>query len=147
MPQIRIRDGGGTLRTITRIKMRDGEGLLRTIQRIRIRDASNVLRTVYQSISVTLSDATKNATGSTFTITTGSVTASVSGGTAPYSYSWVELFGGGIDIVSPTSATSTFRATGMTSGEVRSAAFNCVVTDATGAVATSGDLSVTIDRT
>ena len=147
--QIRLRDASGTLRTLARIRMRDEGGNLRTIQRIRIRDASNILRTVWQAMTVALSGSTATATAATSTITTGSVTATLSGGTAPYSYLWqaASYNTDGIGITTPTAASTSFRRTGCISGDGYLGDFYCTVTDAMGVVANSGMVSVTITRT
>lgn len=149
MAQVRIRDAGGTLRTITRIRMRDEGGTLRTIQRIRVRDASNILRTVYQSMTVAASPTSISQTGATSTITTGSSTTAVpTGGTAPYTVQWIDS-GSYYDLIqatTPTSATTTFRRTGCISGDTYLGEFFCRFTDATGAIADSNLVSVAITR-
>lgn len=149
MPQVRIRDGGGTLRTLQRIRMRDGEGTLRMIQRIRVRDATNVLRTVWQYLVATLSTNVISATAATSTITTASVTCNVTGGTAPYTYQWVPSgdYFDGVSATTPTAAATTFRRTTTTSGDAYLGSFTCNVTDATGFTTTSDAVAVEITRT
>jgi hypothetical protein len=68
------------------------------------------------------------------TVTTVPVTVSVSGGTAPYSHSWVLDASDGVasaEALSPTSATSAFRGAGV-DPDGGSASFSDHVTDANG---------------
>lgn len=65
-------------------------------------------------------------------VTTNLVTASASGGTAPYSYSWTQIDGVEVwGITAATSAASRFNVT-VTAGGVETATFECTVTDARG---------------
>ena len=72
----------------------------------------------------------------------------VSGGVAPYSYSWTKLSGDSITANSATAATTTFSATGLFSGEARDATFRCTVTDSTGGtpLTATADVFVSIER-
>lgn len=147
--QIRIRDAGGTLRTLARIRMRDEANNLRTIQRIRIRDASNILRTVWQAMTAALSGSTASGTAATSLITTGTVTVTPSGGTAPYNYFWeaAPYNSDGVGISTPTAATTSFRRNGCVSGDSYIGDFFCTVTDALGVEAVTSMVAVTITRT
>lgn len=147
--QVRFRDATGTLRTLARIRMRDAANTLRTIQRIRIRDASGILRTVWQAMTAALSSSTATGTAATSLITTGTVTVTPSGGTAPYSYLWeaAPYNTDGVGITSPTAATTSFRRNGCISGDSYIGDFFCTVTDALGVVAATSMVAVTITRT
>lgn len=147
--QIRMRDSGGTLRTLARIRMRDEGGVLRTIQRIRIRDVSNILRTVWQSMTAAASPGVISATGSTSTITTTSAAVAVTGGTSPFTYLWspAAYNTDSVGITSPTAAITTFRRGACNSGDTYLGDFTCEVTDALGVVATTNVVSVDITRT
>ncbi len=46
---LKVRDAGGTLRTITSLKVRDSAGVLRTITSAKVRDAAGVLREFFNS--------------------------------------------------------------------------------------------------
>lgn len=149
MAQIRIRDAGGTLRTVSRIRMRDADNNLRTIQRVRVRDASGILRTVYEAMTAALSPTSLSQTASTSTITTaGTCMATPTGGTAPYTYLWSpEPYNGdGISAASPTSAASAFRKVGAAAGDAYIGWFTCTITDAVGAQATTDRVFVSITR-
>lgn len=96
----------------------------------------------------------QSGTGSTFTITTeGSSVVTPSGGTAPYTYAWRDYLNDayynpdGIGILTPTGSSTAFRRSGCVSGETYVADFECVVTDAVSATATTGAVSVSISRT
>jgi hypothetical protein len=74
-------------------------------------------------------------------ITTASVNAIVAGGVGPFTYAWSRTDGGPDTwtILSPTSAATSFKATGVPSGVQAIGSFECVVTDtgAGGATATT----------
>lgn len=147
MPQIRMRDAAGTLRTITRLRMRDTAGILRTIQQVRMRDETGVLRTVFQylSLDVNTTSAFGSSSGaaSAGVVVSSSVTGTVSGGTAPYVYAWERIDGSaGISADTPAVATSTFSATVNEATGGMFANFRLKVTDANGAEAYSDPVFV-----
>lgn len=138
-PRIRVRDSGGTLRTLTQIRARDSGGTLRTITRIRARDASNVLRIVWDtagtstfSVTVTPAAIGGHSMG-TGTVTTGNVTASATGGTAPYTYAWAVVTydhpSTAPTASGPASATTGFIQTNVAPAEFFSATFRVTGTD------------------
>ena len=98
-----------------------------------------------QGLSVTLSTSYRYKEGAASSLTTASVTGTPSGGTAPYTCSWAKQSGGSITANSPTAATSTFVASGLASGENRTAVYRLTVTDALSATAYA-DLTVEIQR-
>lgn len=74
-------------------------------------------------------------------VTTASVTVSPTGGTGPYTYAWT-LETGNFTILSPTSATTTFRGS-VTVGETTEDVATCTVTDSLAAT-TSVSIGVAI---
>ena len=145
MPQIRLRDSGGVLRTIARIRMRDAGGVLRAVQQVRMRDSGGVLRTVFVYLSLSL-DATyisevDSGAAASGTTTSAAVTGTPVGGTAPFSYAWTRISGDAqITAGSPAAAATTFSAACF-DGIMYSAIFRLTVTDANGATA-SRDVQV-----
>lgn len=103
--------------------------------------------------NVTISPGT--ASGSVFdplpaplntTVTSNPVTATPSGGTGPYTYSWAKVSGdSAVSANSPTAATTDFSAIVPRDGE-RSAIWRVTVTDSLSATA-SADVSVTLTYT
>lgn len=67
---------------------------------------------------------------------TGNATASPDAGTAPFTYSWsaTDIPGMPVQILSPSSATTQFKALAPLSGSVYLGHFVCTVTDAAGLV-------------
>ena len=139
-PGIRMRDDGGTLRTITRIRARDDGGTLRTITRVRVRGPDNVLRTVFDpagtsTFAVTIDRSGVSGTGSgSGTITTSpAVTATATGGTAPYTYAWTLFFQTHPDTAptanSPATASTTFTQTNVEPTGMYEAVFTVTATD------------------
>lgn len=144
--RIRMRDAGGTLRTITQLRMRDAGGTLRTISRVRMRDASNTLRIVYDPSGASSLTATPDffhRNGTTFgtgTATTSVVTVTASGGTAPYTYAWSRL---SYDhpttaptATVPAGAATAFVQTNIGLTEEYTSEWRCTVTDSLAATAT-----------
>lgn len=69
-------------------------------------------------------------------VTTNSVTATVSGGTAPYTYAWTRVSGdAGFNALTGSSASTRFRISLDVGGEAF-AVFRCTVTDARGRTGT-----------
>lgn len=85
------------------------------------------------SVSPQSSDASVNS-ASVAAVVTSNVTATVVGGTAPYTYAWVQTSGPAASIYSPTSATTKF-AMGLGPGSSEDAQFTCTVTDSNGLTA------------
>lgn len=98
-------------------------------------------------LGASVAPGSASSSGGATSQTTNTVTVTPSGGTSPYTYAWTWLSGGtGITIGSATAATTSFSATGLTSGETRSGVARCTVTDAVSATYTV-DVSVNITRT
>lgn len=112
---LKIRDTGGTLRTITALKIRDASGTLRTIAALKVRDAVGTLREVFApggggggvgtldvAISPPSSDTSSISSSYTkaFTVTyTGTATAIV----------WGSEFGAATITAGQGTATCSFR--------------------------------------
>lgn len=92
--------------------------------------------------------ATKNAVGSTSTITTTAVAATPSGGSGTYpTYSWALSNQTGTKTVTaqtPAASSTTFRITGSVGGDNGVCSAVCTVTDSLGAVGVSNTCTVTI---
>lgn len=154
-PRVRLRDTGGTARTIdgagsSRIRARDDGDTLRTITRVRVRDQNNVLRVVYDpsgasTLTATPSDADVIGIGIA-TATTVTVTVTAAGGTAPYSYAWTRTSSShpttDPTATVPTAATTAFRQTNMNPAENYTSLWLCTVTDSA-VPASTADCSVT----
>ena len=79
--------------------------------------------------------------------TTNTCYGTASGGTPPYSYLWQAVSSPGtINILTATAASTAFRGTAMTPGEVRTGTFRLRVTDNVGAIAYSSNVSVSLER-
>jgi hypothetical protein len=75
-----------------------------------------------------VSDDSVIGAGAFSTIATDTVTVTVTNPISP-TYAWSRVSGDNIAAMSPTSASTAFVASGMASGETRTATFQCVVTD------------------
>ena len=96
------------------------------------------------TVGVDATEVIGEATGYSGVLFTDIVTCSASGGTAPYSYSWTRASGDGAMFASaPTSAATAFARTGSYVNNYTSY-WNCTVTDAADAVATTQTVSATV---
>ena len=115
-----------------------------------LRSAGTDLAQLFKDISIAdaLAASVPSSTskfGSTSTIVSNPITCTASGGTGSYTYSWVRLTGG-ITADSPTSATTTFRATGLSAGSGTDSDFKCTVSDGATSV-DSNVIAVHLERT
>lgn len=94
------------------------------------------------SASISHSTITKNGTAST--LHTGTVTVTVTDPSGTPTYAWSKVSGDSIAANSPTSAGTSFRASGMADPETRQATFQCVVTDSPDSATLT--VQVTINR-
>jgi hypothetical protein len=99
------------------------------------------------SFSASADNTAPSAVASTSSVTTGTVNVSTSGGTSPFTYAWTKLDGDAVTALSPTSASTQFRGTGMVSGESRTADFRCTVTATGGATAQTQIVTATVTHT
>ena len=129
---IRVRDSGGSSRLVTDIKFRDAGNALKEVSFIRVRDASNVSRVAWQRLSVSATSYVEGYgnSNSPIAITTSQPNPSVSGGTAPFTYSWSGT--AGWTILYPTQLNTAFRKGAVGNGVSYNGTFTLTVTDANG---------------
>lgn len=143
MARLRIRDAGGTLRTIVRVRVRDETNVLRTIQRISARASSaNLFKTVFQPFAAAITPSPVDgflAGTATASVTTSAVTATPTGGTSPYTYAWAQTGSSPYawTINSPAIASTSFTAAAVEVGAYATNLFQVTITDANGATATA----------
>jgi hypothetical protein len=88
----------------------------------------------------------QSSTDSALSQTTGVATALVTGGTSFYTYAWVWASGGaGITINSPSAASTSFSASGLTWGQTVSGLAQCTVTDTVSSLTAVATCLVTIN--
>lgn len=100
------------------------------------------------SVNATEISTASQASGSSVTnVTTSAVTATPSGGAAPYTYQWVLVSSDGhsFTINGATSASATV-STRLAVGEFASCTIRCTARDSTGLSATSPIVSASLDR-
>lgn len=143
----KVRDAGGTLRTIQQVTLRDTDGTERDIQFIKVNGGGGS-SLVFQkpgagagALAVTIAPTSIGhaliSTGAPLNFSV-SATATVTGGTAPYTYAWtIEPGSSNPAAFSPTNAaTTTFTAT-LTPPSTAGGWYDCTVTDANGLKATA----------
>ena len=129
---LKIRDAGGTMRTITAIKIRDAGGVVRTITSVKVRDTGGVLREVFTTgggggpgpgpnpavITPSYASFSGKATfrAANFTASAGSETIT--------SYSWGLIDGPGTVTAGGATATATLQVYAV-AGDAVSATFFC----------------------
>lgn len=95
-------------------------------------------------MTLSLSPTSVVGFGSGTVTTTAPMGGSVSGGTAPYTWSWSLTGDPGIFAVLPANPSTLFRRTGVTGGNVYAATATLTVTDSVGQTASaSGSVSIT----
>jgi len=134
---------GGTWRTINSARVRI-ENVWRNVTSVRVyqggawRDAATFIQPLSVSLSATSVNADVQGSG---IATSAPVTATPSGGVAPFTYSWTRVSGLSSTATTPTAATSAFsRFVGV--GESASEEWRCTVTDALGTTANSPNVLV-----
>lgn len=100
------------------------------------------------SLTASASPLTLSTIDGSVNQTSASTTCTPSGGVAPYTYSWAFVVTDpGISITSPSSASTTFKANGMASSEIREATAQCTVTDSALQTAESEEVTIYFERT
>jgi hypothetical protein len=101
---------------------------------------------IVSALTVVMAPSTQTATDSAFAQTTGISTALATGGTAFYTYAWTWASGGaGITINSPTTAGTSFSASGMSWGQSFTGVAQCTVTDTVSSLTAVATCLVTIN--
>lgn len=139
-----VRDAANVARTIAAFQVRDGGNVARNISEIRVRDSNNVSRIVYMSVSPLTGSISPNPVSqvsySSNTIGSPTVTATPSGGLAPYTYSWTLVsWDNPISpptITSNTAAMTSFIQANCLPNETSAALFRCTIIDSVGQTAT-----------
>jgi len=129
---IYVRNSSNVPKLITDVRVRNLSNVSKPISFIKIRDANNVLRTVWQRLTVTggsYVDGYGNS-NSPVTITTAGTALSVSGGVAPFTYSWTGT--AGWTILYPSQLNTAFRRGSVANGASYSGTFTLTATDANG---------------
>jgi len=122
--------------------MLDGE-VEREVLRIRRRGADGVDRVMWsKAADMSVSLSTPSVSGAVAYTTdspvnTSGVTATVTGGEAPYTYAWSQDSGSPASALAPSSATTSFQFASVAPYETQTAGFVVVVTDRFGSTATS----------
>ena len=96
-----------------------------------------VTATRVSSLSVSVSPGSLSVSSSTVPMTTGAATVTASNGGPPYSYAWSFVWtshtdGASESINSPTSASTSMTASGMSAGNTDTGNLQCVITDSYG---------------
>jgi len=125
------------------LAIRDAGNVLREVGGAFIRDAGGVLRAFFSALQASLDQA--EIYGYTLSyapipVTVGPVSASPIGGSGPYSYAWSQVGGSDWTITTPTGASTTFTSPAVAATATLQAYFRCLVTDATGGQAYTGNV-------
>lgn len=101
-----------------------------------------------QDFSATASPLVLYKSTTTSSATTSSTTVTPAGGVSPYTYSWALFDGDTLTVNSPTSATTTFSASGLQDGDFLYSTYRCTVTDSTSGtpLTATADVVITIER-
>lgn len=136
---IKALDATGTLRTIVRGSVMV-DGTLRPLKSVRVRDSGGTLRTVFSGLKVSSNFTSFTGFGSYEpVISSPTCVVTPTGGTAPYTYAWTLVGTNGLGLAAidaPTSASTTFSATSLSDFLPLEATFRCTVTDAGSVVGT-----------
>lgn len=137
---IQVRDSGG-LKALAAIKARDAVGLA-DIAQVYARDADGLhpLFTTFSATAAPTSNYGYGTSSSPIVVTTNICTVTVTGGTAPYTYSWTPVDGTWAAVF-PTSPSTAFRSPSLDASQGSDTTFTCEVTDADGNTATTNPVS------
>lgn len=127
---------GETRTAIFRCTVTDGAAATATV------DVSVTI--VADVMAVSLSPTYLNKFTTSSSATTATTAATVSGGVAPFTYAWAKVSGDAITCTAPTSDTTAFSATGLTTGESRSAIYRLTVTDSTSGTPLTATVDITV---
>lgn len=129
-----------TLSAVWNCVITDAAGRTVTSSNVSVSIAFNV-STLTAGLSASSVSASQTGDG---TLATGSVVATPSGGTSPYTYAWTYVSGDSSIAVNDSGAQSvTFSRTG-TAGNCYSSVWQCVVTDADSSTANAGTVTITL---
>lgn len=139
---IEVRNASGVAERLKAIEVRDGAGTAVPVKIVQIRDATGAAKTVWQTMSLSVSPSLITgyaSSTSSIDVTTGVATATIEGGTAPFSYAWTRTDAGADSwsIIIASAASTAFRANAVAAGADTTAEFTCTVTDANGLTATA----------
>ena len=138
-----IVDSSGVTRTVASIEMVDAVGSLRAVAKIQVVDAAGTLRDLvgggggggsFSAIATPGSVVGNTVSGGSVQVTTTLATATATGGTAPYTYSWTNPLGDW-EAVYPDNNQTQFRSPPLGPGDISDTDFTCTITDALGATA------------
>ena len=98
------------------------------------------------TVAMTVALDTTTASGGSWdsTITSNTVSATVTGGTPPYTYSWAVTTSDGIVALNPTSPSTAFRKTGGVAGTNYSGTAVLTVTDSAAVVRVSETVNISL---
>jgi hypothetical protein len=146
---IKVKDSGGTLRTVVRASVMAG-GTLRPLKSVKVKDSGGTLRTVFAGLNVTPNYSAVSGFGTTTPIySTPTTVVTATGGTGPYTYLWTVVEDDALgtpSITSSTSASTTFQSTDLANFTPHTVTFRCTVTDSL-AVTGSCDVTVVFTKT
>jgi hypothetical protein len=112
-----------------------------------VRDASGALKTFFSALSASAAPLAVEGfvtSSSAQAGTTPSTTASAAGGTAPFAYLWEAVAAPGWTITHPAIATTAFTSPAAEPYTAQTGTFRCKITDASGAVAYTSEVSASI---
>lgn len=132
------------LATLAAISLRDGASVLQSVASGSIRTVAG-LRAFFSAMSVSAAPDPAgfgNSTGAILVTTGSPAVATVSGGVAPYTYAWRQTDGSDWTITTDTALSTTFSIP-VDPATLEDGTFVCDVTDSTGFVATSNEVTAT----
>jgi hypothetical protein len=128
----KFKDGDGTIRTASALKFMDAGRTIHSARTIKFKDATTLrtIATFTTPMTVSVSSPYLLASGAGSSVTTDALTATPTGGTAPYTYLWSRV--GSCTITNTTSASTTFSEFGLGFSEDRISTVTVTATDSAG---------------